>query len=551
MKKKFILGIGFIATFSFLFAITSSIAWFDNKQTIKTEEVIAQTKGAYYASGSGTKDDPYIINQPVHLYNLAWLQYMGLYNEDDNSDGKVDQYYFKVEGNKTENGNNILDMSDWTLPPIGTQDNPFVGDFDGNNVIIKNLTISNDEDDFTGNSAKPEKVTTFTKPSIIGFFGVIGAVDDKTYAYSSTSNLAYDTYVDNITIQNGDEQKTVLAGLFAGFVNAEIKNCGVGYGKFNFADETTNIATTPAQIDEEGTTANSNVSNYTLVGAYNPKNFSWTAPSGKGNENDWGGSIDIASLSKRVTYITNNSTLSEGSETSYPTYVSSDFGTSFYQSPNKYKWDYSEKNSGQYCALEVGTYLPLNVDTTKINETDYSTNKKESILSTNTGYLVGYGQKGNAGPRVTNKLTNTSANGIKFSLANQANSNDSSTRTEVFTQSNIALFYYDTINKTTNRILDEYNSSTIFKSSLSNTSTINLSSLNLQKYSAVKEQFIDMLDSGTSNTNMEHKKVVLNGIQIFKLKSSNLTTTDATNVTLNGKTYANYQFKLSPVKWTR
>jgi hypothetical protein len=37
---------------------------------------------------------PYIINAPIHLYNLAWLQYLGYFNQVDSSNVYQQKTYF-------------------------------------------------------------------------------------------------------------------------------------------------------------------------------------------------------------------------------------------------------------------------------------------------------------------------------------------------------------------------------------------------------------------------------------------------------------------------
>ncbi len=402
--------------------------WFDNKTTITPDEVTGSSDGAYYASGQGTSDDPYIINQPRHLYNLAWLQYLGTYNKDTDNDGSIDEVYFKVEGTKaTDDSDAILDMNGWVLPPIGTKDNPFVGNFNGNNTIIKNLTVSNTFSDYgdnhpyyTYNNDDEQEVmseSTFTQPQIIGFFGVIG-VGKETSGYEYTTNitvegaayteanLVYDTYVDNITIQNNTENQELLAGLLAGYVNAPIIQSGVGYGKFNFASGTKNLSSsnTPS-----GATING-VSNYSLIGAYNPNAFAYsglpTTDGGSGDGNDWGSSIDMMTLNRRMNYISAVSTFSVNSGSRYNV-ENSTYGYGGITSSSKEM--YWNNTSTTYWYVKDGTFLPLSIDTDKAfdggettvtpsgspssyHTTSYyqtHTSEFELIADNNSGYLVG------------------------------------------------------------------------------------------------------------------------------------------------------------------
>ena len=84
-------------------SIATSLAWFATSGFVPDGgEVIP----GYFARGSGTADDPYIINRPIHLYNLAWLQNMGRFNQtyDENGEQLV-QYHFRLEAPTDENGN--------------------------------------------------------------------------------------------------------------------------------------------------------------------------------------------------------------------------------------------------------------------------------------------------------------------------------------------------------------------------------------------------------------------------------------------------------------
>ena len=94
-------------------------------------------------NGSGTNDDPYLINT---VEELKWMS------------GQVNN---KVEGYASASYKLMADLDfssegDWV--PIGTNSStPFGGDFDGNCKVIKNITIGSNE-----NSANIEYA---------GFFG--------------------------------------------------------------------------------------------------------------------------------------------------------------------------------------------------------------------------------------------------------------------------------------------------------------------------------------------------------------------------------------------
>ena len=382
-KKRLITGLGLFSVCSLLFTVSTSLMWFDNKTKVIPNQIVGSSDGAYYASGDGSKDNPYVINQPRHLYNLAWLQYLGTYNKDSNNDGSIDEVYFRVDGNTINSGgDSVLDMDGWVLPPIGTEDNPFVGNFDGNNTIIKNLTISNTFSDYGtahpyyGSDGNELTESTFSSPQIIGFFGVIGALnesDSKKYEYSSkvtnsddttsSDTLVYDTYIDDVTIKNKESKATkkeVLAGLIAGYVNAPIIRCGVGYGEFSFADGTEKLSTAPT-----GATING-VSNYSLIGAYNPNKFSYsglpTDSSGGSGDQDYGTSINVYELYNKLS--------SSLGSTSNPLTIPSNYAIPIKFDSSKSvvsgSGTTSVQSSGTSITVNNGSTIPVDSNTTNI-----------------------------------------------------------------------------------------------------------------------------------------------------------------------------------------
>ena len=561
-NKRLITGLGLIAVCSILFTVSSSLMWFDNKTTITPDEVTGSSDGAYYASGSGTKDDPYIINQPRHLYNLAWLQYLGAYNKDTDGDGKINEIYFEVEGNTTNSGgDSVLDMDGWVLPPLGTEDNPFVGNFNGNNTIIKNLTVSNTFSDYEDNhpyyNAKNEVMSesTFTQPKIIGFFGVIGALDSQTYEYSKNiavegaaytdANLVYDTYVDNITIENNTENQELLAGLLVGYVNAPIIQSGVGYGEFDFASGTTNLSSsnTPS-----GATING-VSNYSLIGAYNPNSFKYTGlpttDSGSGDQgDDWGGTIDFYDIHKRLTFMVNSKlatteTKDSANITKYGNELQTQRGT---------KVDYTT-NSSSFGTFEYTTLIPINI-TNEINQDYYSSNSIEAVNSdTNNGYIVGTNSKSTNFTVQARKINEDSYNVSK-------SFNDQTTYTKYTTangESNLSLM---TIKPTSDnsspiyQINDEHNTSTnLIDSTLSRDTYQNLG---LTKYKSVRDNL----------NNIYSESPVYNGTMInyylrwgsnFNINSESSISSWPTftgDAQIEGTSYTSYEFLRASINFT-
>lgn len=260
MKHKTAFITNIILTGGILAAIASSIAWFDHKTTLTPAILQGSTQGAYFGGGNGTKDTPYLIKNQRHLYNLAWLQYLGEFNKTDTDPSTIDkQYYFKRDDSLKDSG---LDRKDFVLPPIGTESNPFLGNFDGNNVTINNITVSNNFNDL---NKHPYNVTSdsFNKENIqiVGFFGIIGSHNTLSYSYSSVINSVSNLYLNNVTINTSS--KNTLCGIFAGYANASISYCGVHYA-------TIKIGSNVTKID-----AFNNVSSYTLIGDYNQDGYEW------------------------------------------------------------------------------------------------------------------------------------------------------------------------------------------------------------------------------------------------------------------------------------
>ena len=220
--KRILLPI--LVGFSVIATATSTYAWFKNGVNINFNgneadfNISAGAEASYYGGGDGSEEHPYIISNKLHLYNLAWLQYIGTYNKNS-----IRQLYFQVTAD--------IDMDGITLPPIGTDTYPFLSHFDGNGKTISNLTISNDDPTQT-NSAfgvmKPAIASLIgTTPSeIIGFFGVVGRLPTQDFSYNSTVVSMTNLTISNINVVS--ETNKTLIGLAAGYVDGEMKGIKVG-----------------------------------------------------------------------------------------------------------------------------------------------------------------------------------------------------------------------------------------------------------------------------------------------------------------------------------
>ena len=262
----------------FTVLVSVSLAWFALSESFDPG-VSGDSITGYFKDGDGSPDDPYIIETATHVYNLAWLQYMGLLNEkytDDQGNPKITQFYFKLSDEI-----DVIDMEDVVIPPIGTADNPFVGHFDGNGKCIANLTVSNylsDGNNEFGIEKRPLSVTTIEDDvSIVGFFGVVGAIDEDTKKRVNDDSLieniedkvnsVYDLFLDNLTVRT--ETASSLVGLLAGYVNGSVTNVGIGESTIDVGENT--MPLTEGDVFDMQFA----ISAYSLVGKYDGTNVVW------------------------------------------------------------------------------------------------------------------------------------------------------------------------------------------------------------------------------------------------------------------------------------
>ncbi len=313
-KARIILVSGYtLLTCAFATAFVGSLAWFASNISVP-KDYIAESKSAFFGGGDGSSDNPYIINNTRHFYNLCWLQYLGKFNETSNDGETIDQVYFTL--------NSDLDFENFgsALPPIGTTKYPFVGNFDGQEHVIKNLTITDEYSQLTfhpaaidtsGNIYHTSGNTTINYCSIIGTFGVIGYtssvatdVDDSSIYGFTAAQLAVNSvknlYVDKITIAPKTNQ--ALAGLLAGYVSANMANCGVHYASFKLGNVT--------NIDGK---FNSKLSRYGLIGDYNSEAYDWDGHGGSDSGDNYGTSIDIHALYSKMSGFSDFTTTTEKS----------------------------------------------------------------------------------------------------------------------------------------------------------------------------------------------------------------------------------------------
>ena len=306
-KKGNLIALSLLVAVSCSASVTASFAWFI--KSTGTDISFGNTTDNYltgaaekslFASGTGDADDPYIIKTPVQLYNLAWAYYSGMYDDD--------YPYFKLDP-----PSGTLNMSGYTLPPIGTEDHPFIASFDGNNKTIENLTVSNVFSDY--GTAHPATIndetltsSTFSPPKVVGFFGAVGPIVTNTHYsdYTGVTAALTNLTLNNLSIKS--ETSQTLVGLAAGYVDGNMSGVKVG------GNSTIDLGTSAKNYFSQDITEN--LSDYSLVG-YSTKNnateyyaqevsnyYHW----GAGNDPGWGGSVNMSDMYNRLYSIAGSAT---------------------------------------------------------------------------------------------------------------------------------------------------------------------------------------------------------------------------------------------------
>lgn len=351
--KRIVQFITLILT-SIALMVVVSYAWFINAEFVDPQ-ISGYSESAYFGGGDGTDERPYIIKNPRHLYNLAWLQYLGYFNVPIDSNGNctsTDSNYFGHGKNysayqHTENGSKVtmtqysfvitnpnLDMTGWVLPPIGTNEQPFVGKLvgsangTGGTVEISNLLTTNNFKEFgnkhPGNVTEESRYVSGTGNSarlnfanVIGFIGAIGMTDtlnrdlgateaamaNSGVTISSTANALYNITLKATTVKT--ETSKALIGAVAGYVNGTIANVGVRRPTLNVLSSQSLSGNTNVNISDytvagyatnDYTTAKTKRATTVFNPTYSYDRFNFT---GMGTADEWGGSMNFADMYTR------------------------------------------------------------------------------------------------------------------------------------------------------------------------------------------------------------------------------------------------------------
>ncbi len=304
MNKKLhlIVALQIIATITLI--ITTSYAWYTNYY-IKSApyDYKTGTVADYFAGGTGTKDDPYQINHARHLYNLAWLQDLGYFDDADSDTEGIQPYYFELTGNVDMSKLSITSGIQSAIPPIGIDAHPFVSRFNGNGYYIEKLLINtnfNNEnyirpDDTTLSKHTEDTIDSTTALNILtSDIGMFGSTGPNASTNKDEADIK-DFYIDNSQVINSSIANAKM-GIFAGYVNLSIANIGVHNSHLN---PKSGVYTVGTQF-----------SDYTLIGRYNEKEdgtgTEWTAKPGSGDGAGFGSSMNVKNIYDRLYKIYTN-----------------------------------------------------------------------------------------------------------------------------------------------------------------------------------------------------------------------------------------------------
>lgn len=364
-------------------------AWYRPiKLNFAPAKVNGSIRASYFESGDGSQAHPFEIAKPEQFYNLAWLQYLGRFNEAG-EDGTIPTTYFRLSAD--------IDMTGYVLPPVGTEKYPFVGNFDGEGKTVTGLTI-----------AEPTDLPIegeYEKPQIVGAFGVVGTmngeagnitIDGHNYTYSSAANEVKNVTFKRLTVET--QTPNALIGLAAGYVNGTLTNVGIQLdntlmSKLNIKSNTSPLNAISANLSDHslvGYTKDVETDTSNTVKHYQPAaaQGTFTAKGETGDdETSGGGSLELNNLYTRVADIYGESEIVSIGSQKYKV-----FGEDSEKNPNLVKGSFSFWGSGSspdhyYFYGKSGdnlidTYIPL-----KVKGGD-GTDKYYVDETNNTGYLT-------------------------------------------------------------------------------------------------------------------------------------------------------------------
>lgn len=267
-----------------------TFAWLSGATTeVNVENLRGGVISQYFHDGNGSIETPFSITRPVHLYNLCQLyekldgfaeeNYNFRLGADIDGTGALKFYDYDDNGKLVRDSYvTSLNMSAYdSLEPIGSEDRPFGGEFDGSSLTIDNLTVSGEG------------------KSDIGFFG-----------YVTEDAEIRDLYLDNLAIDT--------TGAVAGAHDAHDTNAYVGYvaGHIDNARSFTNTYVNNCRISGQSVLTKNDWGYFgKCENAAEIEDFIMRA---NGESAGWGGSVNMQKMYDRLYDIAGRAT----ANSSYP-----------------------------------------------------------------------------------------------------------------------------------------------------------------------------------------------------------------------------------------
>lgn len=221
-----------ILTITLFITITVATYAWTNNTYIYSQDIIGKSRKSYFASGAGTELDPFIINEPEHFFNLAYLQNLGQFNGTT--------YYFELSSS-IDFSQASVDLYK-TIYPIGTGQYPFVGSFEGNFYTLSNFSIDGNglqDIGVFGNLGDYSVVQNLfiEQPTIISN---PSTSDDKTYFHEhndNQENRATGYIVGHLNTLATLDNVYVIAPTISSLSNADFNRSEYGLVGFNEYDD--------------------------------------------------------------------------------------------------------------------------------------------------------------------------------------------------------------------------------------------------------------------------------------------------------------------------
>ncbi len=614
MKRKLGLSLSISVVFlSLTSGILASIAWYNTTNSI-TVDVNGSVVEEYFHTGDGSSAHPYVITRPIHFYHLVeffqrettlppsndfgtdYLYFQVGYDLDN--DGDLEVYNYDDAGtylgtSDTPSYSNTLNMAYYSntnaLMPIGTNEVPFIGSFDGKadeGIVISNLNIHCAETVIVGHQSvnrassdigifgyvadkDSENAPTIIKNSnfnglTIDLSDVSNVVNSSTTSIVHTSTHAGHAYVGYIAghvhtyINYSSTGPTNASPLYNVYVNNATIVGGAGarcdYGYIGLVD--TNGGVAPTSVSEQVSSLH--------------------GEGGGGQGDNWGGSIAFDAFNQRlyhhlstannIRFKNGNSTYTNGlirtesdsdsaitvyrggNASTAATYLSQDPASNYVVynmiGSGTHSINNKQNNSGTtYTATQsvTGTYEPL------IINSDYT------VADKNTGYLTSSQYTQNGSSHYYNAIDGTVrsasypngqiANSLDDTYHNQSSLYNGSTggpkftydgsKLEILTNSSAS---YGASNY--RLVSDDFNSNhTVVNSALTSYTKTNYETLGLTRYKSARAQLETILSSSS----------YVHGIHFMGEAPVYNKTVSVPNAIINSVTKTNYPVLLSAV----